>query len=69
MGGSSVRMAFRLKIFTENPYCHWCDKRMILNPEPDEVEEMATIEHLIPKSEGGTDEESNLRLCHKKCNK
>jgi 5-methylcytosine-specific restriction endonuclease McrA len=28
-----------------------------------------TIEHLIPRSLGGTDEESNLVLCHRPCNR
>ncbi len=65
----SERMAFRKKAFGENPYCHWCDKRMILSPEPDELEEMATIEHLLPQSKGGTDAEWNLKLVHKKCNR
>jgi 5-methylcytosine-specific restriction endonuclease McrA len=28
----------------------------------------ATIEHLDPKSKGGTNELENLRLCHGRCN-
>ena len=46
--------------------CHWCGKPMDfvdkLNPLS------ATIEHLVPKSKGGTNEQSNLRLAHRRCN-
>ena len=62
-------MKFRREVFGLNPFCHWCDERMVLHPEPDEVEEMATIEHLKQKKDGGSDEPSNLKLVHKKCNR
>ena len=65
----AARKKFRFETFDSNPYCHWCDERMILKPEPDEVEDMATIEHLIPISKGGPDKEWNLRLSHKRCNR
>jgi len=43
---------------------------MILEPQNEaEIEEMATIEHIIPLVLGGEDFERNLRLVHKKCNK
>ena len=29
---------------------------------------IATLEHVIPKDKGGTDEESNLSISHVKCN-
>ena len=69
MGRNAQRVAFRRRVFAVNPFCHWCDERMILEPEPHEIELMATIEHLTPKSKGGSDGETNLRLVHKKCNK
>lgn len=31
-------------------------------------ENFATFEHLTPRSQGGTNEESNLALSHSKCN-
>lgn len=67
--GECARIAFRQKVFTANPFCHWCNGLMVLEPEPGELEDMATIEHLVPRSSGGTDNESNLRLCHKRCNR
>lgn len=65
----SQRMKFRYEEFLKNPYCFHCGNRMILNPEPEEVEDMATIEHLIQPLLGGSDFPDNLRLVHKKCNK
>lgn len=62
-------MEFRCKAFELNPFCHWCNALMMLHPEPDELELMATIEHLKPLSAGGLDQPSNLRLVHKQCNK
>ncbi len=38
--------------------CYWCGAPM---DEP-------TIEHLIPRSMGGTHRMSNLRLAHRECN-
>ncbi len=42
------------------PYCYWCGKRF----PPEEL----TIEHLIPKSEGGPNRLENLRLACYPCN-
>ena len=63
------RITLRRKMFDRNPLCYWCSRKMFLRPSKDKVAEMATIEHLRPKSIGGTDDESNLRLVHKKCNR
>ncbi len=65
----SHRMKFRREEFAQNPYCYHCGDRMILCPEPDEVEDMATIEHLIPPRLGGSDFPDNFRLVHKRCNR
>lgn len=46
--------------------CHWCGKPMCFDTK--EELNSATIEHLKPRSEGGTNERSNLRLAHKRCN-
>ena len=52
--------------------CYWCGKPMLFGKrkalhirEPDN---WATIEHLTPVSQGGTDEASNLALACKLCN-
>ena len=39
--------------------CYWCSKPIDLN---------ATIDHLIPRSRGGTDVNENLALCCRSCN-
>lgn len=46
--------------------CCWCGKLMqFANPDKWDYE---TIEHLQPKSKGGTNSISNLALAHRKCN-
>ena len=40
--------------------CHWCGKEL--------SKFRATIEHLIPRSRGGSDQLDNLRLACRKCN-
>ncbi|WP_367179785.1 HNH endonuclease [uncultured Paraglaciecola sp.] len=42
---------------------------MIFKANPDNFMDMATIEHLEPISNGGTNDLSNLRLAHKRCNR
>jgi 5-methylcytosine-specific restriction endonuclease McrA len=46
--------------------CHWCGKPMDFETRDEPLS--ATIEHLIPKSEGGPNAQTNLRLAHKLCN-
>jgi 5-methylcytosine-specific restriction endonuclease McrA len=41
-------------------YCHYC----YIQLEPDD----ATVDHLVPKSRGGTNDRSNLVLSCKRCN-
>jgi 5-methylcytosine-specific restriction endonuclease McrA len=48
-------------------YCGICGEKMNLlcaRTDP----EGATIDHIVPRAEGGTDSRSNLRLAHKRCN-
>lgn len=40
--------------------CWWCHKELPL--------EQLTLDHLIPKSKGGTNSQENLRLACKPCN-
>lgn len=46
--------------------CHWCGKPMDFEAKDEPLS--ATIEHLIPRSEGGVNAQHNLRLAHKRCN-
>ena len=55
-----------------NAGCYWCGRGMILVPahgDKRQIENMATIEHLVPRSQGGGDDPGNLALAHKKCNR
>lgn len=40
--------------------CHYCGRRMFWYS--------MTLDHVIPRTAGGTDELSNLLLCCKRCN-
>lgn len=47
--------------------CHLCGQRVSDRPwsgQPDD----ATVDHLVPRSEGGSDKLSNLALAHNRCN-
>lgn len=51
----------RLKLWLKNPQCFGC-KKPILNFSD------CSIEHVIPKSHGGSDRIRNLAISHKECN-
>ena len=65
------RKMLRRELYDDNPKCYWCGNPMILNPIPDswEREYMPTIEHLVPRREGGDNSRENIRLVHKRCNR
>jgi hypothetical protein len=48
--------------------CWLCLDPIDFRPEPKKTRR-PTLEHLHPKSLGGTDELTNLRLCHPGCNR
>lgn len=54
----------------DGPWCTWCCRYMLDEPIlPDEyVASHMTLEHLIPRSKGGTDDPSNLALSCFMCN-
>lgn len=47
--------------------CHWCKKTMDLSA-PLNTGNFPTIEHILPKAKGGTDDERNLALACRTCN-
>ena len=58
----------------EGRKCHWCAKPTRLNPfkqsgvfDPD-AWDMATTEHVIPRCDGGTDQDDNLVSACRLCN-
>lgn len=46
--------------------CHWCGKPMCFEDRDGPL--AATIEHLIPRADGGSNKQFNLRLAHRRCN-
>lgn len=59
----SVRQAIKIKLLVRDGLaCWWCNK-------PFRLDDMPTIEHVEPVSNGGTWALSNLRLTHEECNK
>jgi hypothetical protein len=52
----------------DGDFCWFCDERLNFNAVPNS-KKAPTIEHLTPKSLGGTSELDNLRLCHPGCNR
>ena len=58
----STRLANkRAAIWRKKPRCCWCKRPLKF--------EDATLEHLIPKSQGGTDRSSNLDIACLPCNR
>ncbi len=58
---NEVNQTKRKKIYdSENGICYLCGKKVLFN-------EM-TIDHVIPKSKGGSNSLENLKPTHKKCN-
>jgi 5-methylcytosine-specific restriction endonuclease McrA len=68
------RIRMRLRLFLrQRGNCALCGEWMNLEPvrnrqDGDEDLDFATIDHRIPQCRGGSDEEENLQLTHKRCN-
>jgi hypothetical protein len=66
----SVRLRFVIveKLAARDGWrCHLCGERIVANtcsPNP----RCPTIDHVVPKSKGGSDRLENLKLAHKECN-
>ncbi len=56
--------AKRVKLLKEHPYCTLCGSR----PGKEREVEL-DIDHIVPASKGGTDEESNLQVLCAQCNR
>jgi HNH endonuclease len=55
------RRAFRESQLATDPSCGYCGRPLTLND--------STVDHVIPLSEGGADDESNWELCCDRCNR
>jgi hypothetical protein len=52
-----------------NYHCHWCGSDVIFGEEtPAKKVKLATKEHLVPLSEGGSNHRRNIAIACKKCN-
>lgn len=52
---------YRDKLWRRNPHCAYCGRGVKLA--------VATLDHVVPRSQGGADTPSNLVLCCELCNK
>lgn len=52
--------AVKLKMLRKSQSCHWCGCNL--------TEETATVEHVIPLSRGGLDNDNNRKLACEPCN-
>lgn len=73
MEGGSMSTEWRKRtrkyLWEKSKYCHWCGIRLTLNYGiRDEHPHFATIEHIVRKADGGTNNEANLTLACKPCN-
>ncbi len=51
---------WRKRFMAAHNYCHWCGCKL--------RRDNATIDHLVPKSKGGSNRKANLRLSCSNCN-
>jgi ATP adenylyltransferase len=56
--------AKRVKLLIQNPYCTLCGSRPDRNSDVE-----LDIDHIVPVSKGGSDDESNLQVLCAKCNR
>lgn len=66
----SIRKEIRNRLMEEDPRCYWCGK--VFSDRKNKygvwLDGCPTIEHIVPLSEGGTDDEANLALACQLCN-
>ncbi len=61
-GGRTLRVADRERIFARDQYiCHICR-------EPTDAADPPTVDHIVPLSHGGADDDDNLATAHRSCN-
>jgi 5-methylcytosine-specific restriction endonuclease McrA len=48
--------------------CWICGEHMAISDSRAGSENFATFDHLLPKAQGGTRAQTNLKLAHQKCN-
>ncbi len=71
MRPAKKREALRSKLFDDQcGICYLCGREMTLvrANKINVPNEFATFDHVIPRSDGGTDSVANIRLAHRICN-
>jgi 5-methylcytosine-specific restriction endonuclease McrA len=63
------RRRFRDRLYAEQNGCCWiCGEEMLVGPEFFNHPKQASLDHVLPRSKGGTHSVSNLKLAHAICN-
>ena len=65
----NIAIAARRRMWVINQLVKQYGGECYLCLEPFESKSDITIDHLIPRSKGGSDEITNLRLAHEHCNR
>lgn len=71
---STFKERFKIKKakFQKNKFCHYCGIEMwmdfSLKKEMGGIKQQATLDHIIPRGNGGNDNPNNMVLCCSFCN-
>lgn len=69
LGSTRRRRLFRTLRVRDGDFCCWCKRRMIFEEAFRSSHPWAaSIEHIIPRSAGGSNEKENLKLACRQCN-
>jgi CRISPR/Cas system Type II protein with McrA/HNH and RuvC-like nuclease domain len=64
---AAIKALTRRSLFNDNGgACRYCDQKLTL--QTGNHKDFATIDHVIPKSDGGSDDYHNLTIACKSCN-
>lgn len=68
-GEFAVSRSLRLKIYERDNYiCHLCGQATLKSWSTENMDNSPTLDHVIPRSLNGSDDETNLRVAHHRCN-
>lgn len=62
--GGAAWTKTRMHVLHRDRVCAFCGEEVWADGKPLKG---ATVHHIIPKADGGSDDESNLTACHKRC--
>jgi len=65
----SIKMFWKpILLEAQNHRCCWCGIRTSIDKKDKKKKNYATIEHIVPKSEGGIDHSDNFAISCQECN-